>query len=57
VTEPHPEPYQPQLEQEPRDPARESAYENNLFGLALFAAFLVLFGGSFLVALAYLALD
>jgi hypothetical protein len=57
VTEPPPEPYAPQLDQEPRDPVREHAYENNLLGLALFGAFLVLFVGTFLVGLAYLALD
>ncbi len=57
MTEPHPEPYVPQLEHEPGDPAHEQAYENNLLGLALFAAFLVLFAGTFLVGLAYLALD
>jgi hypothetical protein len=57
VTERHPEPYEPQFDQEPRDPAREHAYENNLLGLGLFGAFLVLFAGTFLVGLAYLALD
>jgi hypothetical protein len=57
VTEPYPESYEPQLDQEPRDPAREAAYENNLFGLALFGAFLLLFAGSFAVAIVYLALD
>jgi hypothetical protein len=57
VTEPYPESYESQLDQEPRDPAREAAYENNLFGLALFGAFLLLFAGSFAVAIVYLALD
>jgi hypothetical protein len=57
VTEPHPEPYESQLDHQPRDPAREEAYANNLLGLALFGAFLVLFAGTFLVGLAYLALD
>ena len=57
MTAPHPEPYEPQLEHEPRDPAREEAYGNNLLGVALFAAFIVLFAGTFLVGLAYLALD
>jgi hypothetical protein len=42
---------------EPRDPALEDATGNNLLGLALFAVFLVLFGGTFLVALLYLAFD
>ena len=57
MTEPQPEPYEPQLDQEPRDPAREEAYGNNLLGLLLFGAFIVLFAGTFLVGLAYLALD
>jgi hypothetical protein len=57
VTEHTPEPYQPQLDQEPRDPDREAAAANNLFGLALFGAFVLLFAGTFLVSLAYLALD
>jgi hypothetical protein len=45
------------FEQEPRDPAAEEAYENNLLGLALLGAFLVLFAGTFVVGLVYLALD
>jgi hypothetical protein len=56
VTERQPEPYTQVLDQEPREPAEE-AYGNNFLGLALFAAFLVLFAGTFLVSLAYLALD
>ena len=51
------EPYEPQLIQVPRDPAAEETYENNLLGLALFGAFLLLFAGTFVVGLAYLALD
>ena len=57
MTEHYPDPYTPQYEQEPRDPAREEAYENNLLGLALFGAFLLLFAGTFVVGLVYLALD
>jgi hypothetical protein len=57
VTAPHPEPYEPQFDQEPRDPAREEAYGNNVLGLALLGAVIVLFAGTFLVGLAYLALD
>jgi hypothetical protein len=57
VTEPYPEPYDPQFDQEPRDPEREQARENNLLGLAIFGAVLVVFAGTFLVGLAYLALD
>jgi hypothetical protein len=57
VTQPAPESYTPQSEHEPRDPAREDAKLNNLLALALFAAALVLFAGTFLVGLAYLAFD
>lgn len=57
MTERAPEVYEPQFDQEPRDPAREEAYENNLLGLALLGAFLLLFAGTFVVGLAYLALD
>ena len=57
MTERHPEPHAPPLDQEPRDPALEEAFGNNLLGLALFGAFLLLFAGTFLVGLAYLALD
>jgi hypothetical protein len=56
VTERQPEPYTQVLDQEPREPGEE-AYGNNFLGLVLFAAFLVLFAGTFLVGLAYLALD
>jgi hypothetical protein len=57
VTEHYPDAYEPQFDQEPRDPALEEAYENNLLGLALFGAFLLLFAGTFVVGLVYLALD
>jgi hypothetical protein len=57
VTEPYPEPYDSQFDQEPRDPEREEARANNLLGLAILAAALVIFAGTFLVGLAYLALD
>jgi hypothetical protein len=42
---------------EPRDPTAEEATANNLLGLALLGAFIVLFGGTFVVALLYLAFD
>ena len=42
---------------EPRDPELEDATGNNLLAVALFGVFLVLFGGTFLVALLYLAFD
>jgi len=57
VTEQTPEPYVAQAVHEPREPDLEDATANNLLGLALFAVFLVLFGGTFLVGLLYLAFD
>ncbi len=57
MTEPAQQPYEPQLAQEPRDPELEDARANNLLGLALFGVFLLLFGGTFVVALLYLAFD
>ncbi|MGH2920624.1 MAG: hypothetical protein ACRDKU_00955 [Gaiellaceae bacterium] len=57
MTHPAPEPYTPQSEHEPRDPVREEAQLNNLLALALFGAAIVLFAGTFLVGLAYLAFD
>ena len=51
MTEQTPEPYEPAVEPIPPRP------RNNLLGLALFAVFLVLFGGTFLVGLIYLAFD
>jgi hypothetical protein len=41
----------------PREPAPADAPSNGLFGLALFAVFLLLFAGTFAIALVYLALD
>ena len=57
MTEPAQQPYEPQLAQEPRDPELEDSRANNLLGLALFGVFLLLFGGTFVVALLYLAFD
>ena len=42
---------------EPRDPEAEAARRNVLLGLGLFGLFVVLFGGTVVVALIYLALD
>jgi hypothetical protein len=42
---------------EPPDPEAELGRKNLLFGLALFGLFLLLFAGTVLVALIYLALD
>jgi hypothetical protein len=41
----------------PREVAPEEGRSNALFGLALFALFLLLFTGTVAVALVYLALD
>jgi hypothetical protein len=41
----------------PREPTLEDAPSNALFGLGLFAIALLLIGGTFGVALVYLALD
>ena len=42
---------------EPYVPPTEDAPSNALFGLALFAVFLLLFAGTVVIALVYLALD
>jgi len=39
------------------EPDRETARRNLLIGWGLFGLFLLLFGGSFAIALLYLALD
>jgi hypothetical protein len=57
MTERLPEPYQPQGWHTPREPTPEEAHSNMLFGLGLFAIFLLLFAGTIGVALVYLALD
>jgi hypothetical protein len=57
MTERVPEPYQPQSEHFPREASPQEERSNVLFGLGLFAIFLLLFGGTIGVALVYLALD
>ena len=57
MTEQTPEPYVAEAAHEPRDPDLEDATANNLLGLALFGVFLLLFGGTFVVALLYLHFD
>ena len=52
MSEQVPEPYVP-----PREPPPADAPSNGLFGLALFAVSLLLFAGTFAIALVYLALD
>ncbi len=57
MTEQIPEPYRPQSEHFSRETTREEDRSNVLFGLGLFAIFLLLFAGTIGVALVYLALD
>jgi hypothetical protein len=55
VTEPLPETPQPDFVVEPVEPNVEIAHRNNVLGLALFGLFLLIFGGTFLIAFVYLA--
>jgi hypothetical protein len=57
VTEPLPETRPPEVTVEPVEPDRELAHRNNVLGLALFGLFLLLFGGTFVIAFIYLAVD
>ena len=57
MTEQAPEPYVAQTVHEPHEPDPEEARANNLLGLALFGVFVLLFGGTVLVGLLYLAFD
>ena len=57
MSEPLPEPTPPETAHEPRDPEAELARKNMLFGWALFAFVIVLFGATIGIALIYLALD
>jgi hypothetical protein len=57
VTEPVPQPPPPQTMHEPPEPEAALARKNLVFGVALFGVFLVLFAGTVVVALIYLALD
>ena len=57
MTERLPEPPPPATTHPARDPEREAVRRNTVFGLGLFGLFLLLLGGSFVVALVYLALD
>jgi hypothetical protein len=57
MAEPLPEPVSPQTLVDPDEAARELAHRNMLWGWALFGLFCALFGGTVLVALAYLWLD
>ena len=55
MTEPLPERTAPPVTVSPVEPDAELAHRNNVFGLALFGLFLLLFGGTFLIAFVYLA--
>jgi hypothetical protein len=57
VTEPIPQPPPPRTTVPPVDPERELARKNLAWGFALFGIFWLLFGGTVLIALAYLWLD
>jgi len=57
MTEPLPEPRPPETTQEAVSPDAQLARKNNIWGWALFGVFLLLFGGTFGVALVYLAFD
>jgi hypothetical protein len=57
VTEPVPQPPPPQTMHEPPEPEAALARKNLVFGLALFGVFMLLFAGTVIVALIYLALD
>ncbi len=57
MTERLPEPTPPLTMQEPVEPDAERARRNVMFGLALFAFVLLLYGATILVAYIYLALD
>jgi hypothetical protein len=57
MTEAAPEPYRPQVPQQPVDPDEEIARRNVMLGLALFGLSLLLLAGTFAVGFVYLALD
>lgn len=57
MTEPLPETRPPDFTVEPVEPDAELAHRNNVFGLALFGLFLLIFGGTWVIAFLYLAVD
>jgi len=57
MTERLPEITPPQTMEEPVEPDAELARRNVIFGMALFAFVLLLYGATILVAYIYLALD
>jgi hypothetical protein len=57
VTEPLPETRPPDFTVPPVEADRELGHKNNVFGLALLGLFLLIFGGTFVIAFVYLAID
>ena len=57
MTEPLPETRPPDVTVAPVETDRELAHRNNVLGLALFGLFLLIFGGTWVIAFVYLALD
>ena len=57
MTEPVPQPPPPRTMHEPADPEAALAHKNLVFGFVLFGIFVLLFAGTVVVALIYLALD
>jgi hypothetical protein len=57
VTEPVPQPPPPRTMHEPADAEAALARKNLVFGFVLFGIFVLLFVGTVVVALIYLALD
>ncbi len=57
MSEQLPQPQHPGTTVEVTDPSPEEARRNVLFGLALFGLALLIFAGTFLVALIYLQFD
>jgi hypothetical protein len=57
MAEPLPEPIPPRVAVDPVEAERELARKNTTWGWALFGLFVVLFGGTFLIAYVYLWLS
>jgi hypothetical protein len=57
VSEPIPERRPSDVTVAPVEPDQELAHRNNVFGFALFGLFLLIFGGTFVIAFVYLAID
>jgi hypothetical protein len=57
MTEPVPETRPPDVAVPPVEHGDELAHRNNVLGLALLGLFLLIFGGTFVIAFVYLAVD